>query len=189
MVLTAMAKPMFCAGALSPPLWATAVFMPTTWASAFTRGPPELPGLMGASVCSSPVRCSVVPERSDSADKDRPVADTMPSVTVGPPCRARALPMATTSSPTNTLAELPRATVGRLCCPSIWTRARSCAGSVPTTWAVRALVWPNRVTVSVLAPATTWLLVSTSPPGVRIMPVPAPSTSWPVVAPVPEPPV
>lgn len=33
------------------------------------------------------------------------------------------------------------------------------------------------MTVTLVAPATTWLLVSTSPLGVMIMPVPAPSTS------------
>ena len=57
------------------------------------------------------------------------------------------------------------------------------------TWALRALVCPNSVTVTVLAPATTWLLVSTSPSGVRIIPVPAPSTSPLPVPPEAVPPV
>ena len=40
----AIANPMFCA-------WSSpAVLMPTTWPCMFTRGPPELPWLMAASV-------------------------------------------------------------------------------------------------------------------------------------------
>ena len=43
-----IAKPTFCASAA-----AIAVLMPTTSPSAFTSGPPELPGLIAASVCST----------------------------------------------------------------------------------------------------------------------------------------
>ena len=46
----AMAKPMFWASATM------AVFMPTTWPAALTSGPPELPGLMAASVWIRPSR-------------------------------------------------------------------------------------------------------------------------------------
>src|SRR5262249_4810388 len=52
-VLMSMANPMLLAP--STP----AVLIPTTWPSASTRGPPELPGLMAASVCSSPCSVSV----------------------------------------------------------------------------------------------------------------------------------
>ena len=73
-----------------PPLAATAVLMPITWPAAFTSGPPELPELIAASVWISPV------SGLDSVSIERSSAETMPWVTVGPPSRARALPMATT---------------------------------------------------------------------------------------------
>ena len=157
-----MAKPMSSVGALPVELEATAVFMPMTCPWLSTSGPPEFPGLMAASVWSSPVRFSVWP-LSFWAVSERPSADTIPSVTVGPPARASAFPMARTESPTRACDESPRFTVGRPEAWSIWTSARSWAGSVPSTREGRALVCPNRVTVTVVAPATTWLLVSTSP--------------------------
>ena len=141
---------------------------------------------MAASVWISPVRFSVWP-LSFWAVSDLFSAEMMPSVTVGPPARARALPMAKTESPTWAWSELPKVTVGRSEAWSICTRARSSSGSVPTTWAARALVWPNRVTVTVVAPATTWLLVRISPVGVRIIPLPAASTKSPPTEPPLEP--
>ena len=108
----AMANPMFWVGALPVVLEATAVFMPTTSAWALTSGPPELPGLMAASVCSRPVRFSVSP-LSFSADRVRFLAETIPSVTDGPPASASALPMASTRVPTLAWDESPSMTVGR----------------------------------------------------------------------------
>ena len=69
---------------------------------AFTSGPPELPLLMAASVWTRPER--VLPSL---VWIERFSADTMPRVTVGPPSSARALPIATTSSPTARLDEWP----------------------------------------------------------------------------------
>jgi len=89
-----------------------------------------------------------------------------------------------TASPTSVWVELPSCTVGRLCAPSIWDEGDVLARVGADEWAVRALVWPNSVTVTVVAPATTWLLVNTSPVEVRIIPLPAPSTNWPL-SPVP----
>ena len=91
--LIGMAKPMFWAGSWELPV-STAVFMPITCPAEFTRGPPEFPGLMAASVCSRPERLSP-PEL-----RVRLSAETMPSVTVGWFPRLRALPMARTPSPT-----------------------------------------------------------------------------------------
>ena len=111
---------MFCA-------WpATAVFMPITSPAELDSGPPEFPGLMAASVW---MRCS---RRSFSASIVRSMADTMPRVTVGPPGRARALPMATTSSPTRMVDDRPRVTVLRLLTPCILTTATSAVGSLPS---------------------------------------------------------
>ena len=60
MVLAAMAKPMqFEAFSLFDA--ATMVLMPITCPEAFTSGPPELPELIGASVCSMPVSVSLAP--------------------------------------------------------------------------------------------------------------------------------
>ena len=104
---------------------ATAVFMPMTWPDVSMSGPPELPGLMAASVWIMFCRFSVaVP--SPPAVTERPRADTMPWVTVGvPAARPSALPMATTASPTTALDELPKVTVGRLEALLILRRATS----------------------------------------------------------------
>ncbi len=67
-----------------------AVLMPTTLPSRSSSGPPELPGLMEASVW---MKLSKGP-----APMMRPLALTMPMVTVF--CRPKGLPMATTHSPT-----------------------------------------------------------------------------------------
>ena len=63
----------------------------------------------------------------------RPSALTTPCVTVGPPGRARALPMATTQSPTWSCPESPSCATGRLS-PWICSTARSVCGSAPTTF-------------------------------------------------------
>ena len=57
-------------------------------------------------------------------------------VTVGLDPRARALPIATTGSPTATLDELAKVTVERPLTPWIWSNATSADGSVPMTVAV-----------------------------------------------------
>ena len=109
-----MAKPMFCDDVPSLEVPATAVFMPMTWPDVSMSGPPELPGLMAASVWIMFWRVSVwVP--SPPAVTERPRAEMMPWVTVGvPAARPSALPMATTASPTTALPEFPKVTVGRL---------------------------------------------------------------------------
>ena len=66
-----MEKPMFWASRM------IAVLMPTTSPSALTSGPPELPGLMAASVW---IRWS---RRSSPALIARSLADTIPLVTLG----------------------------------------------------------------------------------------------------------
>ena len=38
---------------IAPPVVAIAEFTPTTWPRRFTSGPPELPGLIAASVCTA----------------------------------------------------------------------------------------------------------------------------------------
>ena len=77
-----------------PTLWALppSVLMPTTSPAALSNGPPELPGLIAASVCSSPVR---VGPWSGRIVRSR--AETMPAETVGEVASMpSALPIATT---------------------------------------------------------------------------------------------
>ena len=91
-----------------------------TCASEFTSGPPELPGLMGASVWMalmndvSPVPPPAVTGRSSAL--------TMPLVTV--PSRPSGDPMATAWSPTLTLSESP-IVIGVSPVRSTFTTARS----------------------------------------------------------------
>jgi hypothetical protein len=78
----------------------------------------------------------------------RPSAETIPCVTVGVPAASpRALPMATTASPTTRVVELPNVTLGRPEMLSILMRAMSFAGSVPISVAERGVSPPVRVTV------------------------------------------
>ena len=97
----------------------------------------------------------------------------MPEVTVVEEPRANALPMATTGSPTATLDELAKVTVGRFLAPTIWSRATSLSGSVPTRRAVWRTLELAKVTAICWAPSITWLLVMTSPVEVTTMPVPS----------------
>ena len=66
---------MFSVSALRMP----AVLIPTSRPERSTSGPPELPGLIAASVCSSPVRSPFGPSIVRSSP------ETIPEVTVGPP--------------------------------------------------------------------------------------------------------
>ena len=126
---------------------------------------------------------SVFAEAESPAVTVRPSAETMPWVTVGVPAASpRALPMATTASPTWALFELPNVMVGRFEAPVTFKRATSLAGSVPTRVAAWAFVVPDSVTVMVPLPpasrAMTWLLVMTMPSEEMIMPVPWSSEPW-----------
>ena len=74
--MAAVAKPMPFAE-----VWrldaATMVLIPITCPEAFTKGPPELPELMAASVCSMPFSVSLVEESRTQDDDDHdPAAAT-----------------------------------------------------------------------------------------------------------------
>ena len=77
-----------------------AVLTPTTRPEVSNKGPPELPRLMGASICR---KSSRGPERMS-----RLRADTMPAVTVPP--SPKGFPTAITQSPTRTASESPNST-------------------------------------------------------------------------------
>ena len=127
-----------------------------TWPALFSSGPPELPGLMAASVW-----IALMYERSvcSPAVTGRSRALTIPEVTV--PSRPSGAPIAMATSPTRTAPESPSPRVGRSL-RSTFTTARSYAGLVPTTCPV--LRDPSlKTTVSVPPPetrATTWLFVT-----------------------------
>ncbi|GMA86010.1 hypothetical protein GCM10025868_12600 [Angustibacter aerolatus] len=88
---------------------AMAEFTATTRPCRSTSGPPELPGLIAASVWMALMNAGSDAD-SPPADTGRFSALTMPVVTV--PCSPRGAPMAITSSPTTTASESPNATTG-----------------------------------------------------------------------------
>ncbi len=149
----------------------TAVVIPTTSPRLLTRGPPEFPGLIEASVW---ITSGIV---MPSCWMSRPLALTTPLVTVGPPGRSRALPMARTSSPTWSASELPSSAAVSPSA-SIWSTARSVGASRPT---MLAWNWRPSSRVMVILSAgwpvstvMTWLLVTMWPSSSMMKPVPTP---------------
>ncbi|MNS21726.1 hypothetical protein D3C72_534950 [compost metagenome] len=134
-------------GTAKPMPWpraAIAVFTPITSPRKLSSGPPELPGLIGASVCKKSTR--------EFMAMSRLIADRMPEVTV---CeRPKGLPTATTNWPTRRLLGSASLRVVRFLA-LMRTSARSVLGSRPITWP-SCLVPSARVTVSFSAPFTTW---------------------------------
>ena len=110
--------------------------MAITWPAESTSGPPELPGFMGADVWNRLLRFSLSPVLGSLTVIERLVAEMIPLVTVSWPGRARALPMATTWSPTLMALESPMVTVLKSDPPCNWSRATSSVASVPRTVAV-----------------------------------------------------
>src|SRR6267143_3686920 len=97
-----------------------------------------------------------------------------PDVTLGAPPRPNACPSATTVSPSLSDDESANLTVGRPdTLPSIWITAMSCEMSSPTTWAEYFCERPCTVTLMLVEPLTTWLLVRISPVELISIPVPA----------------
>ncbi len=86
---------------LPPPPVAIWELIPITSPSALISGPPELPGLIAASVW-----ITLVIEKPSGASIWRCRAETMPLVTVR--SSPKGLPIATTGSPTSISEELPR---------------------------------------------------------------------------------
>jgi hypothetical protein len=125
-----------------------AALMPTRLPSMSTSAPPELPGLIAASVWMKFSKV-LMPKRL------RPVALTMPWVTVCP--TPKGSPTASTTSPTCTEPGSANVT-GCRPVASTFSTARSVSGSVPSTRAAATLPSGSMTAIS-LAPSTTWLLV------------------------------
>ena len=100
-----------------------AVLIPTSCPAVLIKAPPELPGLIAASVWMKFSKV-LIPSCW------RPVALTMPCVTVCP--TPKGLPMASTTSPTRISSVRPNTIVGRSV-RSTFNKAKSVSGSVPTT--------------------------------------------------------
>ena len=155
-----------------------AVIIPTTCPAALTSGPPESPGWIGASI-SMTLPNDSVPPRPSLTVMDCPRFEMLPWVTVGVPPWPSALPMATTSWPTERVEESARVTVGSPDKPWICRSATSSVGSTPMTLAAYVPWWPSTVTRMLVALRITWLLVSTWPVEVTTIPVPAASAVLP----------
>ena len=134
---------------------AICALMPITEPCASSSGPPELPGLMAASVCSAP---EIWKPLGDWIG--RPSAEMTP--VVSDPCSPNGEPMATAGWPTCTDPEEPSASGFRppsTPAGSTFSTARSLDASVPATFAeMRSSLSPMR-TRTVSAPATTWSFV------------------------------
>ena len=154
------------------PKVAMAELMPTSSPLRLTSAPPELPGLMAASVWMA-LRTDSSPAASPGRT-GRFLALTIPVVTV--PLSPSGEPMATTVSPTRRSSEEPSSTACRLSTPSTRMTARSELGSSPTISA-GAEVPSWKVTLSdppSAAPSTTWLFVRIRPDSSMTTPDPDP---------------
>ena len=140
--LIGTAKPIDCASS------EISVLIPTTPPQRSTSGPPELPGLIGASVW--------IMGSSETPGSSRLRPLTIPRVIVW--SSPIGLPMATTSSPTLTSDESPRRAAGSAAALSTRSSAMSSTGSRPRMRA-GVLLPESSVTVSDAAPSTTWALV------------------------------
>jgi hypothetical protein len=157
----------------SPPLPPARIaeFTPMTRPVASMSGPPELPGLIAASVW---ITSSIAKPLGASMRRCR--ADTTPVVSVR--SRPNGLPIATVGSPTSTSRLLPRAS-GRSPSPSGSTlsTARSLETSWPRTRAVTVRSSENR-TLTRSAFWMTWAFVRMLPSRSSTKPVPVDSPRW-----------
>ncbi len=130
--------------------------MTRPWAS--SSGPPEFPGLIGASVCTALRIFARL-----GASMLRPVADTTP--TVRDRSSPNGLPIAIAPSPTRTARELPSgSTVSRpATAGSTFTSARSVDASRPMTVAGTGSSSTSNCTVVRPRPATMCWLVTRWP--------------------------
>ena len=137
---------------------------PMTSPAMLTKGPPELPGLIAASVWmkSNP---------GAATESGAPLRLTIPNETV---CsRPNGWPSASTSSPTRTRFESPRGSTGRLLAPSILIRARSTRSSLPAT--LPANRRPSASRIWMASPtSTTWAFVTSRPAALMKKPEPVP---------------
>src|SRR5438105_277897 len=136
--------------------------MPITSPFMLKSGPPELPGFTAASVW---MNGTYVPSGSERA-----VALTMPAVAVF--SKPNGEPIASTHSPTRSLAGSPSFTAGRPLA-SIFTTAMSLGWSTPSTLPLNSRRSDRRTRTS-SAPSTTCALVRITPSDSTMKPEPMP---------------
>ena len=156
-----------------PVTLAIAVLTPITRPWSSTSGPPELPGLIAASVWIAS-RTLLWPEPEPPACTGRWSALMMPVVTV--PESPSGEPTAMTVWPCASSSELPRLAARRLVTPLARTTAMSAAGAVPTIWTGAAR--PSEKIASSPPPwpaCRTWLLVMIRPSAESTTPEPSPA--------------
>jgi hypothetical protein len=165
-VFDGTAKPM---PTLPPPLDWICELTPMTCPRVLSSGPPELPGLIGASVC----RTSSI-EKPLGAVISRSRAEMIPAVAVR--SRPNGLPIATASSPTCTLCEsaIVSGCTSRTADASTLTTARSVEGSEPTIRPVTVRPSSPNCTCARVPSPTTCALVTTVPSRSTRNPVPCP---------------
>src|SRR6266567_4217964 len=147
--------------------------MPTTWSDALYSGPPESPAWIAASVSISPASVIEPPPDSSLTVIVRRRATTTPAAALGVPPTPPALPTPVTESPTDTAGSEAMSAVARPEAPESGRTAMSAVTSYPTTLAEYVRTVLTKVTLMLVAPSMTWLLVSISPEEVRTRPVPA----------------
>src|ERR1041384_6146300 len=135
--------------------------MPTSSPAAFTSAPPELPGLIDASVWIAWYDTEDARRDSPGTVTFRSRADTMPVVTV--PCSPDGEPMAITASPTFTEPESAHLIGVRPEAPETCSTARSEEASVLTTVAGSSQPSLNFTVIWPPAEAPTWLVVRILP--------------------------
>ena len=121
-----------------------AVFTPTTSPSMLKVGPPELPGLIGASSCRK--------SSNGPAPISRPRAETMPAVTDPP--RPNGLPAAKIQSPTSTCRLSPQTTAGSRFGAFTRITAMSVSSSDPITCAGNCVPSENSTRIWSARPTT-----------------------------------
>ena len=144
-----------------------AVLIPSSRPERSTSGPPELPGLIAASVWSRPVSFPFSP----SIVRWSP--EMIPEVTVAP--RPRGKPTAKTASPSRSDEERARGSGTRSVARTRMT-ARSFPGAVPITVPAigRLCTSSLKTTVTRVVPSTTWLFVRMIPRRSSTIPEPSP---------------
>ena len=152
---------------------APAVLTPISRPPQSTSGPPLLPGLIDASVCTAPMSRAVTPLPAGTSTV-RSSAATMPAVTVLD--RPSGAPSATTGCPTRTSSELPRGIGVTWWSVSTSSTARSVSGSRPTIVAGTVTESSNWTSTSPSGAATeiTWSFVMMWPSVRMIAPEPVP---------------
>ena len=132
--------------------------IPITWPAKLIKGPPELPGLMAASVWITVAWPVALPELSVTSIV-RFLAEIIPSVNEVAYWEPNGEPIAKAVSPTWILSESPNDATCVTSLALIFNTAKSLTASCPTSVAETFLPLAKIISI-LLDPETTWLLVT-----------------------------